>query len=177
MNEAPASWTSIVATCPAAEQIVGPWRLELDPSARHGLPAHITLLAPFVPAQEIRESDYAAVGDVWAEHAPLDPVLTHVEQLPGAIALRPDPQTERALAQVTNALLRHWPQLRGTVRTGFSRPHHLTVACREDEALRAAIASDLAQYLPLSAPLEPATVVVAAASGEIRRLPRIPSAF
>lgn len=139
------------------------------------MPAHITLLAPFVAAEEMTESDHAGVMEVWTEHAPLQAVLTHVEQLPGAIVLRPDTRTEETLSQVTFALLRRWRHLRGVVRTGFSRPYHLTVACRDDDALRAAIDSDLSQHLPLCTVLETMTVFAATAVGDIRRLAEIGS--
>lgn len=45
--------SALVVLVPEAEPAVGQWRLELDPSARLGLPAHVTVLFPFVPAGEI----------------------------------------------------------------------------------------------------------------------------
>jgi 2'-5' RNA ligase len=42
--------TALVILVPEAEPVVGRWRAELDSSAMLGVPAHITLLYPFAPA-------------------------------------------------------------------------------------------------------------------------------
>ena len=45
--------SGLVVMVPAAEPLVGAWRDRLDPSARLGIPAHVTVLYPFVPADDI----------------------------------------------------------------------------------------------------------------------------
>ena len=41
--------TALVALIDAAESVVGRWRADLDPSARLGMPAHVTILYPWIP--------------------------------------------------------------------------------------------------------------------------------
>jgi hypothetical protein len=41
--------SALLLPVPAAEAAVGPYRALLDPSARDGVPAHITVLYPFLP--------------------------------------------------------------------------------------------------------------------------------
>jgi 2'-5' RNA ligase len=45
----PEPQTVLLIPFPAADEIVGALRREHDPSARDGMPAHVTLLTPFVP--------------------------------------------------------------------------------------------------------------------------------
>ena len=51
-----ATHTAVLVLVPAAEPVVGPWRDEMDPSARQGVPAHVTVLFPFVPARDVDDS-------------------------------------------------------------------------------------------------------------------------
>ena len=45
--------TALVVEVPAAEHVVGQFRAQLDANALLGVPAHITILAPFMPAGRI----------------------------------------------------------------------------------------------------------------------------
>jgi 2'-5' RNA ligase len=45
--------SALLLTVPAAEAAVGAHRARLDPSARDGVPAHLTVLYPFLPPAEI----------------------------------------------------------------------------------------------------------------------------
>lgn len=41
--------SGIVVPVPEADALVGEWRAAYDPAARLGVPAHVTLLYPFLP--------------------------------------------------------------------------------------------------------------------------------
>ncbi len=47
--------TALLVIVAEAEPAVAPLRLQLDPVARLGVPAHVTVLFPFMPASEIRD--------------------------------------------------------------------------------------------------------------------------
>ena len=47
--------TAIVVPVPEAEAVVGDWRRLHTPSGAEGVPAHVTLLAPFIPAVRLDE--------------------------------------------------------------------------------------------------------------------------
>ena len=58
-----ATESAVLALIPAAESVVGPYRMRLDPTARAGVPAHVTVLYPFVPPSSITDDTVAeAVG-------------------------------------------------------------------------------------------------------------------
>ncbi len=47
--------SAVLLCVPEAEALVGAWRQEHDPSAAKGVPARVTLLYPFLPADEVDE--------------------------------------------------------------------------------------------------------------------------
>ena len=49
--------TALIAQIPAAEPVVGRHRANLDPSAVLGVPAHVTVLFPFVPVGRLGRAD------------------------------------------------------------------------------------------------------------------------
>ena len=53
--------TRIIVPVPAAEPLVSSWRGIFDPSADEGIPAHITVLYPFLDADEV---DDRVIGDL-----------------------------------------------------------------------------------------------------------------
>jgi 2'-5' RNA ligase len=58
--------SALLLTVPAAEAAVGPHRARLDPSARDGVPAHITVLYPFLPPAEIGPDALAGLSRLFA---------------------------------------------------------------------------------------------------------------
>lgn len=55
--------TAVIVPIPAAEPLIGQLRSELDPPARWGVPAHVTVLFPFVA---VDDGVLAALGEVVA---------------------------------------------------------------------------------------------------------------
>lgn len=90
MSLEPAS--ALVVEVPEAETLVGPFRQRYDPAAAAGMPAHVTVLYPFAPPDEIDTDVLAAVLDVVGD----DPVFVarfhSIGTFPGGVLwLRPEP--------------------------------------------------------------------------------------
>ena len=58
--------SALLVAVPAAEAAVGPHRARLDASARDGVPAHITVLYPFLPPAEIGPDVLAGLSRLFA---------------------------------------------------------------------------------------------------------------
>lgn len=56
--------SAVVVPVPEAEPHVGALRAVLDPSAALGVPAHVTIMFPFVPPADIDDDVLAALGEV-----------------------------------------------------------------------------------------------------------------
>lgn len=62
--------SALVVAIPEADALVGDLRLEHDPAAAFGVPAHVTILFPFVPAARIDEPVRAQLRGLFAKAAP-----------------------------------------------------------------------------------------------------------
>jgi hypothetical protein len=58
--------TALLVAVPAAEPAAGRHRTRLDAAARHGAPAHITVLYPFLPPAGTGEPALASLGRLFA---------------------------------------------------------------------------------------------------------------
>lgn len=149
--------TSLIAPVQEAQVLIGRWRDQLDPWARQGIPAHVTVAAPFLPLSRITEAVIqhleAAAG---ARERPVI-VFDRVAHLPGAVSLLP--ADEGALTALTSDLIGAWPDVGARLRSGAGRPYHLTVACTDDPWLFGQIATGLRSLLPIRVELTVVTVV------------------
>lgn len=99
---------ALVVLSPEADVAVETLRRRLDPSRRHGMPAHITVLAPFPPAAAIDDETLTALAAVAARHPAFDYVLCGVgwfgEQV---VYLRPEPSSP--FRELTKAVAERFP--------------------------------------------------------------------
>jgi 2'-5' RNA ligase superfamily len=71
--------TALIVPVPEAEPAVGRFRASLDRAASWGVPAHVTVLYPFLPPQLVDDQVLAALRDIVAGVPRFDIVLTHVD--------------------------------------------------------------------------------------------------
>ncbi|MGB6454166.1 MAG: 2'-5' RNA ligase family protein [Streptosporangiaceae bacterium] len=64
--------TALIVEVPAAEPVVGRHRADLDANAGLGVPAHITILAPFVPAGRLGAPERDRLAGVFAAVLPFE---------------------------------------------------------------------------------------------------------
>jgi 2'-5' RNA ligase len=84
--------SALVVLVPEAEALVGPFRSFFDPSASLGVPAHITLLYPFVAPEKIDAKIADTLAACFRNFAPFDYALTELRQFPGDVLyLAPEP--------------------------------------------------------------------------------------
>ncbi len=83
--------SAIVLDVPEAEPLVGGWRARHDPIASRGIPAHITLLYPFLRPEKLELAALDTLRGVLAQARPLDLVLSEVATFPGVVWLKPEP--------------------------------------------------------------------------------------
>jgi hypothetical protein len=97
--------TALIVAVPEAEDAVSAARLEPDASARRGVPAHITVLFPFLPPDEI---DPAALRELFDTHAQFTFILDRVARFAeGPVWLHPEPS--EPFAELTRAVWARWP--------------------------------------------------------------------
>jgi 2'-5' RNA ligase len=142
--------TAVLLCVPEAEELVGPWREKADPSAAAGVPAHVTLLTPFLPAEQVDEGVLAELAWFFAGIDAFEIDFDDVREFPDAGVVYLDPVGSE-LDELATALARRWPEA-PPYGGRVDAPHaHLTVTHHADAALRAQAADAVRPGLPLSA--------------------------
>jgi 2'-5' RNA ligase len=150
---APAPATAFVIAVPEAEPLVSGLRARFDPSAALGVPAHVTVLHPFMPLAGVTPEVLERVGTALRGMRTFDFVLGRVARFPGVLYLAPEPAAP--FVALTDALIRAFPQY-----PPFGGAHdrivpHLTVAQGDEPMLQQAEArlrTALQTHGPINAP-------------------------
>lgn len=97
--------TALIVVVPEADEVVGEIRMRHDWSAARGVPAHVTVLFPFVDGDDL---DKDALAEVLAAHRSFEFVLDRVECWDsGVVWLHPEPS--QPFDELTGAVWRRWP--------------------------------------------------------------------
>lgn len=123
--------TALVVLVPEADPRVAALRQKYDPSAADGMPAHITILYPFLDAAEINDGIIADLQAIADRHRRFAFSLSGTQTFPGVLYLAPEPappfyHLARAYAE------RFAADLRNDDTPGDYIPH-LTVANTGDQ--------------------------------------------
>ena len=130
-----------------AAPAVDEWRRRYTYDGPLGVPAHVTLLYPFVPAERLDEHVEARLAAVVGEAESFDFVLERTARFPQILYLAPDPP--EPFLRLTEAIAAAWPEhppYEGVHETVIP---HLTVAESEDPALLDEIAGAVEPALPI----------------------------
>ncbi|MGW5687161.1 2'-5' RNA ligase family protein [Nonomuraea sp. NPDC003754] len=138
--------TALVVTVPAAEPVVGRWRERHDPSAAYGVPAHVTVLTPFLPRDLVDARVEAELGRLFAAFAPFEITFHATGRFPGVLYLAPEP--DEPLRALTLAVWRRWPEVPPYGGRYPDVVPHLTVADGPPPDACAEIEADLVARLP-----------------------------
>lgn len=104
----PAGQTALLAAVDAVDSLVGPWRRRFDPPDLEGIPAHVTVLYPFLDVDRIDASAIEDLRGLFGGHAPFTIRFDGCRRFPDVLYLAPTPdQPFRAL---TEAVTARWPE-------------------------------------------------------------------
>jgi 2'-5' RNA ligase len=160
--------TTIVAPVPEAEPLVADWRSRYDWSALRGVPAHITLLGPFLPPDRVGPGTIERLRALFAGCAPFSFTLTDVRRVGGVVFLAPEPVTP--FKRLTRLLESRCPEA-PAYGSAFERTvYHLTVA-REPSVLDK-VRTTLEALLPLQAVAREACLLEHVPDRDVRTVAR-----
>ena len=141
--------TALVVTVPEAEPVVHEWRQRHDPSSATGMPAHVTVLYPWLDERTIDDGvDEALAGVVAAEPA-FDLRLGEIGRFAGTLYLRPDPA--EPFRRLTATLAGAWPDHPPYGGAYDDVVPHLTVADGEAEDVLDGVEAALDGFSPITA--------------------------
>jgi len=141
--------TALIVPVPAADPIVGELRRLLDPSTARGVPAHVTLIVPFLPLARLDLVTRDELRGLFSRAPAFGFALSRIEEFPGAIYLSPEPaQPFRDLIEALVARYPEAPPYGGAYETVVP---HLTVAMPGGAGPRAQVEERVAASLPIEA--------------------------
>ena len=148
--------TMIAALVPDAEPLVGHLRARLDPTARRGLGAHLTLVYPFVEPARITD---ATLADLRAAVADLPPVTVTFGALSwfGERVLWLAPEPADPFRQIATQVV---AGVDGVPAPTRELVPHLTVGLRRPLPELRAAAAEVAPGLPLTTRVERVALMV-----------------
>jgi 2'-5' RNA ligase len=140
--------SALIVAVPEAEPLVGEWRLRYD-NARLGIPAHITLLFPFVPAEELDEALFGELRELFAARLPIPFSLTRLVDFPDqTLWLAPEPS--EPFRKLTELIFERYPDYPPYEGIHEEVIPHLTVTAG-DASLRDELNAELTPHLPVEA--------------------------
>ena len=118
--------SAFIVRVPEAEAHVGDLRERFDPSFQSGVPAHITILVPFMSPERLTDAVLQRAHRALSDVASFSFSLAEVRRFPGTAYLAPEP-AEPFIA-LTESLVRAFPQYPPFGGEFDSVVPHLTVA-------------------------------------------------
>jgi hypothetical protein len=137
-----AGQTALIVVVPEVESLVGRFRALYDPASAVGVPAHVTVLYPFLPPRHLTTSVLRTLTDLFGQLASFRAKFARARRFPEVLYLAPSPSAPlRRLTQRVFALFPETPPYGGQ----FSNiVPHLTVAHATNSRRLAEIASEFA---------------------------------
>jgi 2'-5' RNA ligase len=139
--------SAIVIPVERAEPLVGPLRMLHDTFAARGVPAHITLLAPFMPPPSVLDAT-DELTRFFAEVEPFDFLLTSVRRFPRSAYLHPHPPDP--FIELVQELAKRWPAYPPFAGAFTTIIPHLTIAHQVDDAVIDSVERALTPKLPIA---------------------------
>jgi hypothetical protein len=155
----PAAESALIVAVPEAEPLVGSWRLRLDRSAPWGVPAHVTLLYPFVAPEEIGAAVLERLRVLFASVEPFAFSLLEARRFDDTV-LYLAPVPDAAFRRLTDLLVDAFPDCPPYGGAYDEVIPHLTVAEEAPPGDLAEAEAAMRAGLPLAAVATNATLMV-----------------
>jgi hypothetical protein len=138
---------------------VGAWRVQHDWAARLGVPAHVTVMGPFLKPARVEADVCRRLAWIFERtQEPLAFSLSRLERRGDVAFLLATP--DRPFERLSTAIHEEWPQLRPYGHAFDRVRFHLTVARGCDDSLFASLSRAINRQLPLSGTASEAMLVI-----------------
>ena len=151
--------SAILIKVPQVESLVGRHRRDLDPSAKWGVPAHVTLLYPFLPPSEIDANVLGRVATCVSGHRAFEVHFARAKWF-GEEVLWLAPEPDLSFRRLTAALFAVFPETPPYGGSIADPTPHLTVAYRAGVPLMQAVESLVIAALPIRAFVDSVSLMV-----------------
>jgi 2'-5' RNA ligase len=150
--------SAVLVPVPEADAVVGRWRQQHDPVAAAGVPAHITLIVPWLPPDDITAADLTELDQALAGVKSFDFSLDHVDWF-GRRVLWVAPEPTAPFLALTSQLAERFGTPPWNDEFDEVVPH-LTVAHASDGVELVPVAADVTGRLPVACRAEEIWVMI-----------------
>ena len=160
--------TALVVAVPEAEPAIAAFRARFDSVAvAKRIPPHVTLLYPFVPANELDPALLQSLRELYKPVRPFDFQLTRVDRFDHHVWLAPDPRNR--FVELIELTCARFPAYPSYGERALTPEPHLTIGTAEGdrtvEATAAVAKMELATALPLRCRAERVSLLEEQAEG------------
>lgn len=150
--------TGLILRVPDAEHLVRQWQVPGRPTRTAGIPAHVTVLYPWLPIQKCTPDERADLSKIAAATEPFDITFTNVGLFRDVLWL--DPQPAEPIRQLIATVSARWPEY-PPYGGAYAEPvPHLTITDTADPGEFDRITAEIAPTLPLRVRVEELTLLV-----------------
>jgi len=139
--------TALICRVPESERYIARYRERYDPPARRNVPAHVTILYPFMAPEEVEAQLLDRLAVITRDVRAFNYRLAETRRFPASLYLAPQP--DASFAALTAAVYREFPDYPPFAGKFTTVVPHVTVAhadeaqlCEIEIELRIALASD-----------------------------------
>lgn len=163
--------SAVLVEVPEAEPVVGDWRQRYTFDAPAGIPAHVTILFPFVEPARLGEVE-SRLAELVSGTAAFELTFARTARWPELLYLVPEPA--EPFVALTRAVEREWPDQPPYGGAHETIVPHLTVAESPDSALLDRIAAEVGPQLPIATRVREASLFVEDHAGRWHEHGRLP---
>lgn len=153
--------SALVILVPESESLVGAFRSKHDSSAKDGMPAHITINFPFVPAVPDLSDSFDNLLALYSQFRSFEFSLIAARRWPGVLYLEPSPA--QPFVDLINGVAKRFPDSPPYGGVYGDVVPHLTVATADDEKMLDMISQQFAAasagLLPIKARADQVSLV------------------
>jgi len=163
--------SAVLVQVPEAEPVVGEWRQQYTFDAPAGIPAHVTILFPFVEPERLGEVE-GRLAELVAGTPAFELTFARTARFPEVLYLEPEPA--EPFVALTHAIEREWPDQPPYGDHYETIVPHLTVAETPDQAVLDRVAAGVQPQLPVATYVREASVFVEDHEGRWHEHGRLP---
>lgn len=153
----------MLATVTEVEPLVEHWRRRFDASASAGIPAHVTVLFPFLDVDLISTAVISDLRTLIGEHSPFTVRFDECRRFPDVLYLAPTP--DQPLRALTETIAARWPEAPPYGGQFAEVIPHLTVAHGQQSHVFDEVEAELAERLPATATISSVSMFVSDGEG------------
>lgn len=149
--------TGVIIPVPAVDELLATVATRYPGTVREGIPAHLSVLYPFIAAEQVDEQLIGVLSGLFTGQSPISVSFAAVRRNAGFVYLPPRPAGR--IAQLVGTVRQRWPEVTPYAGLYGDVEPHVTIAICSSAETAVRIERDTHPVLPIPAELREAWLV------------------